>query len=59
MIVHDVVKRPPILAFRRHWLARDLQSAWRVRTLLVVDYARELGVRSALFSLFAAVACVF
>ena len=30
---------------------------WRVRTLLVVDYARELGVRGALFSLFAEVAC--
>ena len=42
---------------RPGWLARDLQSVWRVRTLLVVDDARELGVRGALFSLFAAVAC--
>ena len=51
--VHHV----PMSSSSSPWLARDLQSVWRVRTRLVVDYASELGVRGALFSLFAAVAC--
>ena len=52
-----LVRHVPLSSSSSPWLARDSQSVWRVRTLLVVDYARELGVRGALFSLFVAVAC--
>jgi len=52
-----LVRHVPLSSSSSPWLARDSQSVWRVRTLLVVDYAHELGVRGALFSLFVAVAC--
>ena len=56
-VKYPLVRRVPLSSSSSPWLARDLQSVWRVRTLRVVGYARELGVRGALFSLFAAVAC--
>ena len=56
-VKYPLVRHVPLSSSSSPWLARDLQSVWRVRTLLVVDYARELGVRGALFLLFAAVAC--
>ena len=56
-VKYPLVRHVPLSSSSSPWLARDLKSVWRVRTLLVVDYARELGVRGALFSLFAAVAC--
>ena len=56
-VKNPLVHHVPLSSSSSPWLARDLQSVWRVRTRLVVDYASELGVRGALFSLFAAVAC--
>ena len=56
-VKYPLVRHVPLSSSSSPWLARDLQSAWRVRTRLVVDYAREVGVRGALFSLFAAVSC--
>ena len=56
-VKYSLVRHVSLSSSSSPWLARDLQSVWRVRTRLVVDYARELGVRGALFSLFVAVAC--
>ena len=50
-VKYPLVRHVPLSSSSSPWLVRDLHNwcVWRVRTLLVVHYARELGVRGARF----------